>query len=489
MADTAQLRQLLMCSICREIVIDPVRLKLCGHTFCHVCLVQHCEQQNRCPHCNQELDQNFSPRCYTTDLNLQQLAYRFFPIESSQSLRRQFDIVYRLKSSNLQVCASNLVSLARNLCLPDDMVRVRVVMQNTQSTTGLQGETMELDDYEMILRCRHDLQIRSLKKIFIRKFFPTISCLKLDFFSADSLLLRDSATISDVVLQTGHFDGLRPIVIIANVHQAKCPVVIDEMPILEVQSYEVDANGPPVLSKPALLPQRTPSLQSPVQMFEPLNSSNTAETNQLVFSLFNNKATIERPKSTVKRKKEILDGTARLKQLKRTESPTINPTQLYSFISMLNSTPTTSGSLPNSMNMPSTRSNFVESPTSPVFPRFPPFLPIDSKKNGTRTLVNQSLPPALIQRLLSTAVTYNRNTNLSPDVHPSLASFLQSNVQKKNQSKEMTQCQWKPGVAVSPIRRDQLSNGFSQIQFSNVSPPDKPTLSTDTSIDREFCCY
>ncbi|KAI6214794.1 RING-type domain-containing protein [Aphelenchoides besseyi] len=371
MADTAQLRQLLMCSICREMVIDPVRLKLCGHTFCHVCLVQHCEQQNRCPQCNQKLGNNFSSRCYTTDLNLQQLAYRFFPIESSQSLRRQFDAVSRLKSPNLQICTTNLVSLARNLCLPNDIVYVRVVMHNTHSTTDPQRETMESDDCEMVLRCQYDLQIRSLKKVFIRKFFSNTTGLKLDFFSVDSLLLRDSATISDVVLQTGRFDGLRPIVIIANVHQETRPVAVDEMPILEVQSYEVDANRPPVLTKPAPLPQLTPMLQSPVHMFESLKSSNRAQPIQPGFSPFNNKPTSERSKSTVKRKKETSDGTAKVKQLKHTVTPTINPTQLISYINMLQSSPTTSGSLLNLMTMPNIHPTFVEAPSLPLFAKIP----------------------------------------------------------------------------------------------------------------------
>ena len=48
----------LVCSICSEIFVGPVRLKKCGHTFCYYCLIKWGQKHNNCPLCREKFTED-----------------------------------------------------------------------------------------------------------------------------------------------------------------------------------------------------------------------------------------------------------------------------------------------------------------------------------------------------------------------------------------------------------------------------------------------
>ena len=43
----------LICTICQEVLDDPKRID-CGHTFCHICIMQWANKNLMCPMCRQK---------------------------------------------------------------------------------------------------------------------------------------------------------------------------------------------------------------------------------------------------------------------------------------------------------------------------------------------------------------------------------------------------------------------------------------------------
>ena len=53
-----EISEFLVCSICSEIFVGPVRIKKCGHTFCYGCLVEWGQKHNICPLCREKFTED-----------------------------------------------------------------------------------------------------------------------------------------------------------------------------------------------------------------------------------------------------------------------------------------------------------------------------------------------------------------------------------------------------------------------------------------------
>ncbi|KAI6241621.1 Polycomb group RING finger protein 3 [Aphelenchoides fujianensis] len=479
--DTGQLQRLLTCSLCGEMIVDPARLKVCGHTFCTICLVRHLEKQRRCPQCNQRLRNPVSTRCYNFDLNLQELAYRFFPRESAESLRRHFRNVGNQKSAHLQLCRANLVLLARHLSVPNEKTRVRVVMFKKRLHSSVGREDAEVGGWEMTVRCPNNLRLSTLKKLFVRKFLQSTSGAVLHFFSADSTFLDDEQTIADLVLRNGSIDGLRPLLIVADMPLDDMPCLVDDMPILGghvLRGRSSAASG--VESGGSVASARSgfaPDVRAATQPRTPPST--------------------EAPRAGAKRKRNgAFDAGVNPKQPRHPPTPPLNPAHFLSFLNMLNANAAATGSMPNPMlaSLNAQRSVFPPTPPLPsIFSGLPPFPPMDAgrikKEADPPPPLNQPFPPALIQKLLATAATHSRQMNAMgdnrgshpPSFPPSMpfggplpAAMNLSTHQTLNPTGQR-----KPGAAITPIRRglhEQLPSVPPSLLFANGSPPEMAKL-------------
>jgi hypothetical protein len=171
------------------------------------------------------------------DLGLQELASTCFPDEMMSAMQRKFDATAGAKSTQFQICSSNLALMAQHQCSSKEKVRVKISCMNRRKIT-IEEEELEIGSFQMILRCSHDIPMSSIKKIFSRKFLPSNSNLLLNLFTSDMILLRDTDTIRDLLMLGRGFDGHTQVRIMADVQLDEDSLPIDDdMPVLEAQNY------------------------------------------------------------------------------------------------------------------------------------------------------------------------------------------------------------------------------------------------------------
>lgn len=202
-------------------------------------------------------------------MGLQELAYRCFPGETVKSMRKKFDLAASRKPIVYQLCAANLVYLLQHhICAPSEKIRLRICLNKKRIVNAHKDQ--RTDKKEMILRCEHDIPLGSIKKLFAQKLQLQISSLNL--FCSDTLSVKDEDTVGDLVLSSGGFDIHSPVIVYACLRddeqeeeiENSLPPLDDEMPTLELESYEADAPSP-------LLPILEPELPTTsTQAFEPI---------------------------------------------------------------------------------------------------------------------------------------------------------------------------------------------------------------------------
>eukprot|EP00241_Pyramimonas_parkeae_P004016 CAMPEP_0114262678 /NCGR_PEP_ID=MMETSP0058-20121206/21967_1 /TAXON_ID=36894 /ORGANISM="Pyramimonas parkeae, CCMP726" /LENGTH=622 /DNA_ID=CAMNT_0001378633 /DNA_START=381 /DNA_END=2249 /DNA_ORIENTATION=- len=83
-AENAAIREQLQCSICHDIMLDPVTAPRCGHSFCKRCIVQWCRQPHAptaCPSCRARLPREGA---LVVSVTLRGLVQHVFPEEVQQ---------------------------------------------------------------------------------------------------------------------------------------------------------------------------------------------------------------------------------------------------------------------------------------------------------------------------------------------------------------------------------------------------------------------
>jgi hypothetical protein len=235
-------------------------------------------------------------------------------------MRKKFDLAASKKPIAYQLCAANLVYLLQHhICAPIEKVRLRICLSKKRILNAHRDH--RTDNQEMILRCDHDIPLGSIKKLFAKKFqLPTTS---LNLFSSDTLSLDDESTVGDLVLHSGGFDMQSPVLVYACLREKEeqeveveesLPPLDDDMPILELESYEADAPSP-------LLPVLEPELPTTsTQAFEPVVEPTPQEQTQSPELPSNTPSTpIFDQKTNVKRK-SALNEEVRAPKIKKTNS-------------------------------------------------------------------------------------------------------------------------------------------------------------------------
>lgn len=140
------------------------------------------------------------------------------------------------------MCSTDLIQLARHLCVPGDRIRVQIRLTSKRVIREVGGRADELDpdDCDMTVKCEHNIRVGSLKKLFLRKFVPSPGSVLLNFFSTDSVTLDDDETMADIVLRSGGLDNKTPVLILAELIQDETALNIDDMPVLVAENYPTE---------------------------------------------------------------------------------------------------------------------------------------------------------------------------------------------------------------------------------------------------------
>ncbi|KAI6176680.1 RING-type domain-containing protein [Aphelenchoides bicaudatus] len=505
----SELRPLLDCYICEELIADPVRLKLCGHTFCHFCLIQHLRKSRTCAKCNREIKSD-GYKVYTTDLRLQQLAYRCFPEESVYSMRKKFDLAASKKPIAYQLCAANLIYLLQHhLCAPTDKVRLRICLNKKRIVNSSINKDRRTDNKEeMILRCEHDIPLGSIKKLFAQRFKLQTSLINL--FSTDTLSLNDEDTVSDLVLNSGGcFDIQVPIKIHACLRdetkpevEKPLPPVDDDMPILEAEDY-ADAPSPllPVL-EPELPSTSAQEFESAVEPEEPQNQIQPVPESPIHNPSIPSTPTFEQ-KPMVKRKSAFEEVRPPIKLSKTNSRPELSslqnqspttPTDFMNLFNMMSSAAVQQHQKPPPINIPQMPSPSIQPTTttsaSSIFASTPKLT-----NNHSETSIFNKAPPSAFpfmtpemamaafqfQMFANNPAVIKQPQHQMPSMFPGFSPTQHLSQQPSNSSaqlailqKAMTDAQnfndfWirqmnsqmqpkpnikKPGATVKPIRRE-----------------------------------
>lgn len=415
-------------------------------------------------------------------------------------MRKKLEVIVNEKPIAYQLCAANLVYLLQHhACSSTGKVRVKVRLnkknRNVKAGKGRRDDKREM----MILRCDHDIQISSIKKLFGQKFHLPVSSLTL--FSNDSIILEDKETIGDVVLRSGGFDTHSPVKLNVYLHEDEAedsmPSIDDEMPILEIESYEVDS-PPPTL--PVLEPELSTSSTS---LMTPSSNSSKASSTREIFDArvelhgreqneseastsgepstptFEQKPALKRMSTFEDCRPPKTKKTNSGSNIVRTQdqSPSTTQKDLMAFFNFMNpafhqtSTTSTQSPTSNIFESPTARSNRSEM-VSKTFPALSPdlsmILQLQMLANNPTAAMN-SLPttPSQMPNLLSPfqvplqSQSKNNTTQLSV-----LQDSMNDTVKSCNLLARMLQMSTqfpmkmnvkKPGATVKPMRRESTN--------------------------------
>ncbi|KAI3385572.1 hypothetical protein SNEBB_008550 [Seison nebaliae] len=79
----------IVCELCHGYIIDPWTISECLHTFCKSCIVNHLNENNFCPNCDEIIHESHPMHYIRFDRTFQQIIFKLLPTLERDELERQ----------------------------------------------------------------------------------------------------------------------------------------------------------------------------------------------------------------------------------------------------------------------------------------------------------------------------------------------------------------------------------------------------------------
>uniref|UniRef100_A0A1I8AHC5 RING-type domain-containing protein n=1 Tax=Steinernema glaseri TaxID=37863 RepID=A0A1I8AHC5_9BILA len=123
------LKERLLCTVCKKLLVDAVVLNECRHIYCRACLLGHLDREDRCADCLTHLGPN-KTAAFRPDPTLQDLVYKLTPQHYYQEVRYRKEFAARRRLQGVErrlVMDRNFTELARYLCKEEERIPVNLI--------------------------------------------------------------------------------------------------------------------------------------------------------------------------------------------------------------------------------------------------------------------------------------------------------------------------------------------------------------------------
>ncbi|KAK0418128.1 hypothetical protein QR680_013387 [Steinernema hermaphroditum] len=198
----SSIKERLICTVCRKLLVDAVVLNECRHIYCRACLLGHLEYDDKCADCLAHLGPN-KASAFRPDPTLQELVYKLNPGHYYQEVRyrKEFAARRRLQGAERRmVLDKDFAKLARFICKEDERIPVNLVYRSPYVMGKASTSELPLPTKVKVhLKAPASTTIAQLKVIMETKTDIPDPSLVTFVDKTENSLLDESTTLRDLV--------------------------------------------------------------------------------------------------------------------------------------------------------------------------------------------------------------------------------------------------------------------------------------------------